>query len=837
MALMVGIGIVGTGDIAAEHARAISTLPELALIGAADVVEDKRRKFCAAFDIPKSFPSAEALIADDQIHLVVIATPPVAHEEPAVRALDAGKYVLCEKPLAHSLAGAARIAEADLRHPGRLSVVYQYRYSPEARRLLWLCQNGWIGAVQSAFVENHDVIPQASNGWWGKWGIAGGGVVITKLIHDLDMLLLVMGRPVSVSARMDTRFVEIDSEDYVEATIRFSEGRVAKCIASVNSGHLAASFAIAGDGGLVKLPWALSLNDPYRLRKALRELNRAFPDMRASSCSVSTTRLFWPPSWRAAQQSNHARLYQDVIDRLKSGVRPPISGQDALASLELCAAIYESAIVGKEVEIPVGARSAVYSGISREDYDKRRRFDSRLGIISREFLSALPPGPNETGNGTGQIAKEVARKTLEAAGIKPAMVKALLRKPEPVHGGPPIRRWPWPTRRHFDHREKRAVLRVVNREIRNGGAVAYGGRETKAYCEAFARFLGGGYAEAVNSGSNAIYVALRALDLEPGSEVVVPPITDPGGVMPVPLTMCIPVPADSCPGSILTSAKQIEAVLTKRTSAIVVAHMGGHPVDMDPILQLAGKWGVPVVEDCAQAHGALYKGRMVGTIGTIAAFSTMFGKHHSTGGQGGVVFTKDPLLLARAKRIADRGKPFGIPHNNGNLTAALNFNQDEISMAIGCVQLAKLPASINIRRAFASRVAAGLRETDGVSLIDDPPGSMSSFWYLMMRLDQAKLTCDSTDFASALAREGISGVSGGYPVYPTDQTWHEEASVFGRSGLPWSLDQEYPRRFELPSAHEANNMTVCVAVHEGLRARHADQLVKAVAKVARHYNA
>ena len=132
-------------------------------------------------------------------------------------------------------------------------------------------------------------------------------------------------------------------------------------------------------------------------------------------------------------------------------------------------------------------------------------------------------------------------------------------------------------------------------------------------------YLEGGYAAAVNSGTNAVYVALRALDLEPGSEVIVPAITDAGGTMPVALQNCIPVPADCCPRSQNTSVEHIKEVLTDRTAAIVVAHLTGHPVDLDPILDLAEKRNIPVIEDCAQAHGALYKGRMVGTFGTISA--------------------------------------------------------------------------------------------------------------------------------------------------------------------------------------------------------------------------
>jgi dTDP-4-amino-4,6-dideoxygalactose transaminase len=436
-----------------------------------------------------------------------------------------------------------------------------------------------------------------------------------------------------------------------------------------------------------------------------------------------------------------------------------------------------------------------------------------------------------------RFAFSIVRRAFSIANIEPAMVKALLRTPPPVHGGPRARRLPWPRRRHFDKREKRAVMQLLDREIRNGGAVIYGGPETKAYCQAFADYLGGGYAAAVNSGTNAIYVALRALDLEPGSDVVVPAITDPGGTMPVAMLGCIPIPADSDPGSLNISAEQIKKVLTDRTSAIMVAHISGRPVDMDPILELASERRIPVVEDCAQAHGALYKGRMTGSLGTISAFSTMFGKQHCSGAQGGVVFTKDTLLFARARQIADRGKPYGALGNPANLVASLNLNQDEISMAIGRVQLEKLPAAIRARRTFVSLVETGLNEVDGVSLVGDPPDCSGSYWFLMIRLETSKLVCDSQEFAAALLEEGIDGVYAGYPFFPTDQPWHRDAVVFGKSGLPWSALTGHPRpqHFELPNAHQATREIVRVDVHESLREAEARDLVTAVKKLARYY--
>lgn len=436
-----------------------------------------------------------------------------------------------------------------------------------------------------------------------------------------------------------------------------------------------------------------------------------------------------------------------------------------------------------------------------------------------------------------RIVTGIGRPVLRVTGIDPALVKAALRKPPAVRGAPPVRRWPWPRRRHFGKEERNAVVQLMNREIRQGDAIIYGGVEEKAYCESFAKFLGGGYADAVNSGTNAVYVALRALDLEPGSEVIVPPITDPGGTMPVAMMHCIPIAADSAPGSLNTSVDEIARVLTERTKAIMVTHVGGCPVDMDPILALANKHGIPVVEDCAQAHGSTYKGRIVGTFGSIAAFSTMYGKQHATGAQGGVVFTRSSLLFARARQIADRGKPYGVYGVSGNLVASLNFNQDEISMAIGRVQLQKLPAAIKARRAFASAVADGLRSIEGVSLIGDPANGENSYWFMVLRFDRTKLHCDPGQFAAALSEEGIGGVSPGYPFYPTEQPWHRDAVVFGTSGLPWSAlpGAPAPCKFQLTNAHDVNREIVRVDVHESLGPREARDLVAAVSKTARYY--
>jgi dTDP-4-amino-4,6-dideoxygalactose transaminase/predicted dehydrogenase len=840
---MIKVGLIGAGVIAHEHARAIaSALGPGALIAVADTHAERLEAFASAFGVGRRYADVESLIGDPQIDLVVVATPPSSHESVVVSALDRGKHVLCEKPLAHSLASAARILEAEARNPGRLSVSHQLRYEPGFQRLRWLIREGWIGDLETAQLERHGAIPHADPGkagWWGAWDVAGGGVLITQLIHELDLLLAVMGPVCSVRAIMDTRYTSIESEDHVEATLRFRSGASARCAGSVNSGRFENGLAIRGAKGIAGLPASFATEDPRGRSAALRAVDAALPDARPARSSFSARavgKLLRRPA--APELSPHARLYLDIASRMSRGEALPIPGSDAWPALELCMAIYEAAVTGSEVELPLGPGAKVYNGVTRQIYSGRvgggKVGDASRDLIGEAAVHAVAPPVNSLERATLKAVK----RCLAQLGVGPAHVKALLRRPARVHGGPQVRRWPWPRRRMFDRRERRAVLEVLDRELRQGGAVAYGGVEEEAYCAAFARFLGGGYADAVNSGTNALYVALRTLELEPGTEVIVPPATDAGGTMPVAMLNCIPVPADSEPGSVLTSADQIREVMTDRTAAIVVAHIAGHPVDLDPILALAEARGIPVIEDCAQAHGTLYKGRMVGTFGTVAAFSTMFGKHHATGAQGGVVFSRDRRLITRARQIADRGKPYGARGAPGNLYASLNMNQDELSMAIGRVQLAKLPGFVAARRRFAAWIEEGLEAVEGVELIGDPPHGESSYLFLMLRFDPLALRCTSQQFAEALIAEGIEGASAGYGIYPTDQPWHRNAAVFGSSGMPWSLrSNEKPPIYPLPNIRRANQEIVRLEIHEGLAAREARDVVSAIDKIARHFRA
>lgn len=155
-----------------------------------------------------------------------------------------------------------------------------------------------------------------------------------------------------------------------------------------------------------------------------------------------------------------------------------------------------------------------------------------------------------------------------------------------------------------------------------------------AYEKEFAAHMGTRFATAVSSGTAAVHTAVASLNLEPGREVICPPISDPGGIGPVLASLCIPVFADTDPESFNVSPASVEAKVTSRTGAILVAHIAGEPCDMDGIMAVAKKHNLPVIEDAAQAHDATWAGRKVGSFGTFGAFSLMNGKHHSSGRLG-----------------------------------------------------------------------------------------------------------------------------------------------------------------------------------------------------------
>ena len=409
-----------------------------------------------------------------------------------------------------------------------------------------------------------------------------------------------------------------------------------------------------------------------------------------------------------------------------------------------------------------------------------------------------------------------------------------------LHGGSPVREAPLPARGHIGSEEREAVSAYMDKVIATGTLGAYQGEEEEAYCAAFAEYLGGGHADAVSSGSAAIYVALLALELEAFSEVIIGPFTDPGGMMPIPLQNMIPMIADSAPDSYNTGREQVEELISPRTSAIVVPHIAGEPADIGGIMEVAGRHGIPVIEDCAQAHGARFKGRLAGSFGDLSAFSTMSGKHHSSGAQGGMVFTRDEARYQSVRRMADRGKPHFLPEGATNMQATLNFNQTDLAAVIGLIQLRKLPEMVERRRAIVGQLIEGTADVEMISMRRRARDVESSYWFLPVTFYPERAACDKETFCERLRAEGLP-VSDDYRYgMPHRQAWYTKRRVFGSSGYPWAsplYEGDPNREFPCPNAQAMLKSHFTMSLHENWSTREIDDIVTIFQKVAAAYRA
>lgn len=369
------------------------------------------------------------------------------------------------------------------------------------------------------------------------------------------------------------------------------------------------------------------------------------------------------------------------------------------------------------------------------------------------------------------------------------------------------------------------MVEVFQRSWETGVDFGYQGEFERQYTDAFCRFQGGGYADAVATGTLAVFVALLAVDLPPRSDVIVSPVTDPGGVSPIILQGHTPVVADSKQGSFNIGIEEFEAALTPNTRCAILTHLGGIPVDLDPILALASDRGVVIIEDCSQAHGARYKGRRVGTFGHAAVFSTMFSKSHATGGCGGVVYTTDESIYWRCRALSDRGKSFHLdcyePKDpNTSLYAALNLNLDEISCAIGLSTLAKLQATIDRRCEIVSEINEGLLQSRVVSPVAFPADCQVSPFFHTVQVSPSLISVPKRHFAEAVRAEGI-GINPDYR--------------FCVSEWGWVKPYLRPEASTTPNAVHFRDETFNVLFHERFAAEDVEDIIGSILKVERFY--
>lgn len=333
-------------------------------------------------------------------------------------------------------------------------------------------------------------------------------------------------------------------------------------------------------------------------------------------------------------------------------------------------------------------------------------------------------------------------------------------------GGQPIRVKPFAPWPYFAQDEIDAVLSV----LKSGNVNYWTGEEGRLFENEFANFTGCNYAVALSNGTVALELALYVLGIKPGDEIVTTSRTFIASASCAAMRGAKPVMADVDPVSQNITADTIKPVITRKTKAIVAVHLAGWPCDMDPIMTLAKEHGLKVVEDCAQAHGATYKGRSVGSLGDVAAFSFCQDKIITTGGEGGMLTTNDRSLWEKAWAFKDHGKSYDAVYNKRHPPGfrwlhesfGTNWRLTEMQSAIGRVQLKKLPEWLKLRREYAAILTEFFSNISALRVTVPPPeiGHAYYKYYVFVRPERLKMGWTRDRIITAIIDEGIPCFSG-----------------------------------------------------------------------------
>lgn len=390
-----GVGIIGAGNILGLHASGFLASPDLArLVAVSDLERARAGEARRRFGFEQACTDHRALLARDDVQVVVVCTRPNVRV-PLVRdALEAGKHVLCEKPMAHTLADADEVIALAEQYPKSLvSFMYQWRTDPATRRVRTLVERGRLGRLLAADVRIR--VLKGASYYEGaekreSFSLDGGGVLVVVGIHQLDSLLTFLGEPVEVSARMDTFLAPTEGEDTLVGWVRFASGALATIGCTSCAQRSDFSIEVLGEDASIALhgqrrgrppakhscTWDVRSRDRGLLRALLREGLEVAPEpsepprplvlARDLWCKLRGRRFAPPAHWW------HGPAIREFLEAVRDGGPAPVPPREARRSLELAMALYQSALRGGPVSLPLGPESPIYKGVVAPGPGSRR---------------------------------------------------------------------------------------------------------------------------------------------------------------------------------------------------------------------------------------------------------------------------------------------------------------------------------------------------------------------------------------------------------------------------------------------------------------------------------
>ncbi len=354
------IGIIGAGGISHSHllaARSRTNRDRAQVVAIADIDEARAKEQAKTYSIERTFTDWREMIAQPDIDAVCICTPPFLHVEQSTESLRAGKHVLCEKPVAPTLAGLDAIAAAEKEGGAIFEGVFQHRVGQGAQQVKALLDAGRFGNLRFGLSETLWQRPQEYyDVWWrGTWEQECGGVTMGHGIHSIDMLVWLMGEPSSVIADAVTTKLSIEVEDTAAATVRFRSGAVGQIIVTVNAQDNRSRLEIFGDDlqavssesayDPTREPFRLTSVDPATAERATEEATQLFPE---------------------TPKHLHVPMLTDFIDSIEHKRPPLVSTEECRRSMQLITGIYKSAMTGARVTFPIAADDPFYTQIPPE---------------------------------------------------------------------------------------------------------------------------------------------------------------------------------------------------------------------------------------------------------------------------------------------------------------------------------------------------------------------------------------------------------------------------------------------------------------------------------------